>query len=70
MQNNYFEDISDTVDMKVNAIGCHRSQVGDRPDFGEMLKNMAKMNARNTGFDYAEGFHREFIDWEPFSYSI
>lgn len=70
MQNNYFEDISGTIDDKVAAIRCHRSQVGDRPDFGEMLKNMARMNARDLGFDYAEGFHREVIRWEPFSYSI
>ena len=70
MQNNYFEDITDTIDIKVSAIRCHRSQVGDRPDFGEMLKNAAKMNARVLGFDYAEGFHREVIGWRPFSYSI
>ena len=70
MQNNYFEDIGDTIDIKVSAIRCHRSQVGDRLDFGEMLKNMARMNARESGFDYAEGFHREIIRWESFSYSI
>lgn len=70
MQNNYFEDVSDTIDIKVSAIKCHRSQVGDRPDFGDMLKNMARMNAQDLDFEYAEGFHREFIRWEPFSYSI
>ncbi len=70
MQNNYFEDISNTIEVKVAAIRCHRSQVGDRPDFGEMLKNMAKMNAQGLGYQYAEGFHRETIRWEPFSYSI
>jgi LmbE family N-acetylglucosaminyl deacetylase len=70
MQNNYFEDIGDTIDVKVSAIQCHRSQVGDRSDFGEMLKNMARLNARDLGYDYAEGFHREVINWEPFSYSI
>ena len=70
MQNNYFEDISDTVDIKVSAIRCHRSQVGDRPDFGEMLKDRARMVAQDLNFEYAEGFHREVIEWGPFSYSI
>jgi LmbE family N-acetylglucosaminyl deacetylase len=70
VQQNYFEDISDTIDVKVSAIRCHRSQVGDRSDFSEMLKNMARMNARELDFEYAEGFHREVIRWEPFSYSV
>jgi LmbE family N-acetylglucosaminyl deacetylase len=70
MQNNYFEDISSTIDDKVAAIRCHRSQVGDRPDFGEMLKDRARMVAQDLDFEYAEGFHREVIRWEPFSYSI
>ena len=70
MQHNYFENVSDTIDIKVSAIKCHRSQVGDRPDFGDMLKNAARMNARDQDFEYAEGFHRETIKWEPFSYSI
>ena len=38
-EQNYFVDISETIDIKVAAIRCHRSQVGDRSDFGEMLKN-------------------------------
>ena len=70
MQHNYFEDISDTIDIKVSAIKCHRSQVGNRPDFGEMLKNAAWTNARDLDIEYAEGFHREIINWKPFSYSI
>lgn len=70
MQNNYFEDITDTVDIKVSAIRCHRSQVGDRPDFGEMLKDRARIVAQDLGFEYAEGFYRKVIVWEPFFYSI
>ena len=70
MQHNYFEDISDTIDIKVSAIKCHRSQVGNRPGFGEMLKNAARTNARDLDIEYAEGFHREIINWKPFSYSI
>ncbi len=70
MQNNYFEDVTDTIDIKVSAICCHRSQVGDRPDFGEMLKDRARMVAQDLGFEYAEGFYREVIGWEPFSYSV
>ncbi|UCD08706.1 MAG: PIG-L family deacetylase [Dehalococcoidales bacterium] len=70
MQNDYFEDVSETIDVKVSAISCHRSQVGDRPDFGEMLKDRARMVAQDLDFEYAEGFHREVIRWEAFSYSI
>ncbi len=70
MAPNYYVDVSDTIDLKIAAINCHRSQVGERPEFGEMLKNGARMNARDFDFEYAEGFHREIIEWQPLPYSL
>ena len=69
MSANYYVDVTGTIDIKVRALQCHRSQVGDRPDFEDMVKNMARTNAADLDFEYAEGFHREIIDWGPFAYT-
>jgi LmbE family N-acetylglucosaminyl deacetylase len=66
MSQNYHVDITGTIDVKLAALRCHQSQVGDRPDFGEMIKNMARMNAEGLDYEYSEGFRREEIDWQPF----
>lgn len=67
MSADYYVDVTETIDLKLAALRCHRSQIGDRPDFGEMVKNMARMNAARLDFEYAEGFRRVIIDWTPFS---
>jgi LmbE family N-acetylglucosaminyl deacetylase len=66
---NYYIDIADTIDIKVAALRCHRSQVGDRPEIAEWMRRQAKMSAEGQDYELAEAFHREEmryltnIDW-------
>jgi len=56
---NYRSDVTDTFDIKLTALGCHRSQVKDiPPEMRERLKDWAKMNAEGEDFELAEAFHR------------
>ena len=58
---NYRLDISDTFDIKIEALGCHKSQIP--PDrFAEMkerMKERYRMMAEGESFELAETFHRE-----------
>jgi LmbE family N-acetylglucosaminyl deacetylase len=60
---NYFIDITETIDLKLAALRCHNSQVGDRPQFGDMLKERARMTAEGQEYEFAEGFYRVEIPW-------
>jgi LmbE family N-acetylglucosaminyl deacetylase len=56
---NYRLDITDTFDIKLAALGCHKSQVGDiPPEMRERMREFAKMNAEGEDFELAEAFHR------------
>lgn len=57
---NYFSDITDTFDLKVAALRCHKSQVGSslRTDLEERLRERAKEMAKGTGYGLAEAFYR------------
>lgn len=52
-------DVSDTIDTKAAAIGCHASQLGET---GEWLRRAVRQRAEEAGRDasvpYAEGFRR------------
>jgi LmbE family N-acetylglucosaminyl deacetylase len=52
-------DISDTIDVKAEALACHTSQVGDP---GEWLRGVVRQRAedagRRAGVRFAEGFRR------------
>jgi len=58
---NYRLDITDTFDIKMDALGCHKSQIP--PDrFAEMKERMReryRMMAEGEPFELAETFHRE-----------
>ena len=62
---NYRLDITNTYGIKVAALRCHKSQVGDNPspERKKWLKQRAKDMAKGEAFELAEGFHRVEITW-------
>ena len=58
---NFRSDITDTFELKMQALTCHKSQVGDRiPELREGLLKRAEDMAEGQGFKLAEAFH--YID--------
>ena len=52
-----FVDIGATIERKVEALRCHRSQVGDELDLvGEVVRRRAASAGREAGLDHAEAF--------------
>lgn len=62
---NYRSDITDTFEIKMKALRCHKSQVGNNrfPDLEKRLRQWAKERAQGEKFGLAEGFHRVEIPW-------
>lgn len=62
---NFHSDITDTFDLKLTALRCHRSQVGQIPpeELEKRLRKRHSMLAEGMGFELAEAFHREEI-WQ------
>jgi len=62
---NYRCDITDTFDIKLAALRCHKSQVGDElsPDLRKWLIQRARDNAQGEDYELAEAFHRVEIKW-------
>ena len=60
---NYYMDITDTIDTKIAALRCHKSQVGDRPELAERIRQRAKTSAEGQDYELGEAFHREEIWW-------
>lgn len=61
---NYRVNITDTFALKLKALACHKSQLGDFPaDIEERLKEWAREMAKGEGFDLAEAFHRVDMWW-------
>ncbi len=62
---NYRSDVTDTFDIKVAALRCHKSQVGQNLSRGleEWLRQRAEMMAEGEDFELAEAFHRAQILW-------
>ena len=57
---NYRSNITDTFDIKIAALRCHKSQVGDNLSTGleERLRERHKMLAQGEDYELAEAFHR------------
>jgi LmbE family N-acetylglucosaminyl deacetylase len=56
---NFRSDITDTFDIKLAALGCHKSQVEDiSPGMRERMKDWARTQAEGEDFELAEAFHR------------
>lgn len=52
-------DVTDTLDVKVEALRCHRSQLGDGLDLvGDVVRRRAAEAGRQAGVPYAEGYRR------------
>jgi LmbE family N-acetylglucosaminyl deacetylase len=49
-------DITDTMDLKLEAIRCHKSQVGDVEAVEARMRNRAATLGKEKGYSYAEGF--------------
>ena len=62
---NYRSDITDTFDIKIAALRCHKSQVDNNlpPDWENDLRQWFKSMAEGEDFELAEAFHREEIRW-------
>ncbi len=57
---NYYSDVTDTFDIKIAALHCHKSQFGDNPSpkFEERVRQRAMELAKGEGYKLAEAFHR------------
>ena len=64
---NYRLDITDTFDIKVAALRCHKSQMAEIPytesEFKNWLRQRHKDMAEGEAFELAEAFHRVEIFW-------
>ena len=50
-----FVDITDTIETKIEALGCHKSQIHDWP-VDEWIRRRAKERGAARGLEYAESF--------------
>lgn len=62
-----YVDISDTIDQKLEALACHKSQINwmlehDKIDFLDFVKTCSKYRGLQCGVAFAEGF-RPCINW-------
>ncbi len=51
---NCHSNITDTFDVKVAALRCHKSQVQDRVDLEERMKQQAEILAEGEDYDLAD----------------
>jgi LmbE family N-acetylglucosaminyl deacetylase len=57
---NYRSDITDTFELKLAALRCHKSQIGDdiSPELEERMRRWARERAEGESFELAETFHQ------------
>jgi LmbE family N-acetylglucosaminyl deacetylase len=59
---NYFVDVSDTIEKKMQALASHISQMHDLERTRGWMRDMAAQAGRHVGAQYAEGFMRIDVD--------
>ena len=58
-EHNHHVDITDTFDLKLEAVKCHQSQVGVLPSgWDERLRQRTQAAARDEDYELAESFYR------------
>lgn len=57
---NYCSDITDTFDIKIAALSCHKSQLGETlsAEFKERMRERCKTAAEGEDYELAEAFYR------------
>ena len=53
-----YVDISESIDLKIQALAKHESQISDIETFQGWVRNWAKQAGEKAGVRYAEGFRR------------
>ena len=66
-----YVDISDTIDVKLAALDCHKSQITwlkdhDNMDFLDSMRMISRFRGYQSGVAYAEGFCH-FSGWQRFA---
>jgi LmbE family N-acetylglucosaminyl deacetylase len=66
-----YVDISETIELKLEALNCHESQIKwmrdhDHIDFLDFVKTVSKFRGLQSGVAYAEGF-RQCTAWPRFT---
>jgi LmbE family N-acetylglucosaminyl deacetylase len=55
---NFWIDITDSFNIKMQALRCHKSQVGERDELEGWLRDRAASFGKRPGYQLAEEFHR------------
>ena len=55
-------DITSTIDVKIRALRCHRSQVGKGEDLDQRMREWAEEDGKPRGLKYAEAFRVMVLD--------
>ena len=55
---NLKQDITGTINLKMDALECHKSQFNFTPEMRRRMMDFAGINAKGEKFDMAEAFHR------------
>ena len=55
---NWFEDITETMDKKMEALAAHASQLPEMEQTQKMIRDLAVDMGKKCKHDYAEGFMR------------
>ncbi len=54
----YYEDITETIEVKLKALGLHRSQLSGFPQWRKRIRDWAEATGKEKGLAYAEAFKR------------